>query len=478
MGAGGLRINAPHIDLFTPATVIAAAVRAGEASAKEIVQAMLERIASLDADLGCFTVVLAEEALAAAASIDSSHPKGTLAGVPVAVKDHIWMAGAPATNGSRALKDFVPAEDCAAVARLRQAGAVILGKTNNPEFCYSGDTSPLWGSTRNPYNLGRTPFGSSSGSAAAVAAGLTTIAMGTDGGGSIRAPSAFCGTVGHKPSFGLVPKLPGFIGWPTLSVHGPMGRTVEDVATMLTVMSGAHSADPATAGTSGANFAEAICSRENLAGLTIAVSEDLGIADVEPEIRHLFRRAVDVIQSLGCEIEEIHPRTDNPAELWWTIAAAESFASEGFLLDREEELTPYSVNVIRSGEGMTAGAYLAAQECRKDLCRKWAEAFEQFDLIVYPATSVLPFPLGWLGPGGKDDESWFGMDAVANLTGQPALALPCGLSAERLPVGIQIMGPRFSDTTVISAAAVIERHFERATPPAPYGRPTEDRATH
>ena len=218
-------------------------VRAGRVSPVELVEESLAAIARLDPEIGAFTVVLADEARATARAVDArvadGEPVGPLAGVPVAIKDHIWMRGAPATNGSHAFAGFVPDEDCACVARLRAAGAVFVGKTNNPEFCYRGITdNDVFGLTRNPWALEHTPGGSSGGSGAAVAAGMVPLAVGTDGGGSIRIPASFCGIAGLKPTFGLVPKEPGFRDWRTLSVDGPLARTVRDLALMLSVMAG------------------------------------------------------------------------------------------------------------------------------------------------------------------------------------------------------------------------------------------------
>lgn len=185
----------------------AAAIRTGELTATQAVEAALARIAEADGRISAFTVVTAGAARARAAEVDAGGVTGPLAGVPIAVKDHVWLAGVPATNGSRVLREFVPARSCACVQRLVDAGAVVVGKTNNPEFCYRGVTdNELFGTTRNPHNLTRTTGGSSGGSAAAVAAGMVSLAVGTDGGGSIRIPSAFCGTYGHKPTFGLVPR--------------------------------------------------------------------------------------------------------------------------------------------------------------------------------------------------------------------------------------------------------------------------------
>src|SRR4051812_48041815 len=235
---------------MTPdAVAMAAAVCDGRSTAEELVTTALDRIGARDGEINAFTVVLRDEALARAREIDAAEPstRGPPAGGPVSVKDHIWMAGQPATNGSLALRDFVPDVDAVPVARLRAAGAVIVGKTNNPEFCYRGYTdNAVYGTTRNPWSLDRTPGGSSGGAGASVAYGATPLAVGTDGGGSIRIPSAFCGVAGHKPSFGLVPKLPGFRGWPTLSVDGPLARSVRDLRLALRVMAGAHPADPLT----------------------------------------------------------------------------------------------------------------------------------------------------------------------------------------------------------------------------------------
>lgn len=445
---------------LVPASDIADAVKNGAVDAEDVVRMTLDRIAQLDVELNAFTVVLEESALADAAAMSPARMAGPLAGVPVAIKDHIWVAGAPATNGSLVMRDFVPQSDCAAVERLRAAGAIVIGKTNNPEFCYRGDTdSPVYGVTRNPYNLACTPGGSSGGSAAAVSAGLVSLAMGTDGGGSIRVPSAFCGIVGHKPTFGLVPTRPGFRGWPTLSVHGPMGRSVRDVATMLNVMAGEHPADPSTVPSE-----ELLPSdREDLRGIRVVFSEDFGFAEVEKEVRRLFSAARAAIESLGCTVVEAGLPTENPVALWTEIAAAESYASEGQFLAHESELTPYSVQMIRLGEKVTARGYLDAQERRRALVQSWGEVFEDVDLVISPGAAVTAVAID--NAEVHSDDDWWGMEVVANLTGQPSTAVPCGIAASGLPVGLQIMGPRYADRAVLSAAAVIERSMPHLTPP-------------
>jgi Asp-tRNA(Asn)/Glu-tRNA(Gln) amidotransferase A subunit family amidase len=454
---------------FVSARQIAAAVRAGSLDPVDVAESALQRIEALDRELNAFTVVLADEALKDARRLSASRLAGPLAGVPVAVKDHVWMAGAPATNGSRALADFVPDVDCVAVARLRAAGAVIVGKTNNPEFCYRGHTdSPVYGVTRNPFDLTRTPGGSSGGSAAAVSAGLVPLAVGTDGGGSIRAPSAFCGIVGHKPTFGLVPTRPGFQGWPTLSVHGPIGRNLADVATMLSVMAGPHPADPSTVPVDCEALAAAPGSRPDLGGLRVVVSEDFGFAKLDTDIREIFGRATAALESLGCELVERETPGGDPIGMWYEIAAAESFASEGHLLSRAAGLTEYSLGMLQRGEAMSAGQYLEAQERRRALVRAWGELFDQVDLVISPG-KVIPPPTIEAAQADDDEGWWWGMDAIANLTGQPSLALPCGLTPTGLPVGLQVLGRRHFDPTVLAAAAVLEEVLPHPVPPPPFG---------
>lgn len=468
------------VDPFAPAVDVAAAVRAGSVSAVEVTEAALARIAEVDPLLGAFTVVLRERALDEARAVDrrsSGEPELPLAGVPLAVKDHVWLAGAPATNGSRILADFVPDEDCVAVRRLTGAGAVIVGKTNNPEFCYRGDTdSPLWGLTRNPFDRERTPGGSSGGSGVAVATGMAALAVGTDGGGSIRGPSAFCGTVGHKPTYGVVPTCPGFRGWPTLSVHGPMGRSVADVAAMLAVMAGPHPADPATVPFDTATLASVGAGRDDLSGLRVAVSADFGFAAVDRDVRAGFDEAVKVLEGLGCTLAEAHPPPNEDAvALWLLIAACEGYASEGPLLDREAEMTPYSARTIRSGEAISAAEYLDAQWRRERMSRSWGAFLEDYDVIVSPGQQVLPFSVG-LSDNEGDDPSLWGMDSIANLTGQPVTSVPSGVAAGGLPVGVQFMGRRFADVQVLRTAAIFERHVARPVPAAPFG-PLEQTAS-
>jgi Asp-tRNA(Asn)/Glu-tRNA(Gln) amidotransferase A subunit family amidase len=441
-------------------------------TAVEGVEAALDAIERLDPQVNAFTVVLADEALATARAVDRGEVGGPLAGVPVAIKDHVWMRGAPATNGSLAFADNMPAEDCACVARLRAAGAVFVGKTNNPEFCYRGITdNALFGLTRNPWAPDRTPGGSSGGSAAAVAAGMVPMALGTDGGGSIRIPSSFCGIAGHKPTFGLVPKMPGFRGWPTLSVDGPMARSVADLALMLSVMAGPSAADELTWPVTVGDLPGAVA-RAGVPSGRVAVSADLGFAPVERDVRAAFDRAIGALADTGWRLEEAEPPTGDPTPLWNAIACAEGYASEGPLLaEWEEQMTPGTAEIVRAGEAVSAAAYLDAQHERAAYTRTWAEFFGTHDLLLTPAMQMTALPVGIVAPEAIDGrpvdpffDDWVTFCLPANLTGQPAASVPIGFGDDGLPVGLQVMGRRWADGAVLEAAAAVERLFPPQRP--------------
>src|SRR4051812_22731888 len=437
----------------------------GFGSAVERVQAALDAIERLDPQLNAFTVVLRDEALETARAVDRGDLGGPLAGVPVAIKDHVWMRGAPATNGSLALAGFVPDVDCACVARLRDAGAVLIGKTNNPEFCYRGITdNALYGLTRNPWDVERTPGGSSGGSGAAVAAGMVPMALGTDGGGSIRIPASFCGIAGLKPSFGVVPKMPGFRGWPTLSVDGPLARTVRDLALMLAVMAGPTPLDESALDVALGDVLGAV-ERGDVAGLRIGASVDLGFAPVERDVREVFGRALDALGDAGWAIEEVTPPSEPPIAMWNAIACAEGYASEGPLLDAHAAQMSFdTAEIVRAGERITAAEYLDVQDRRAAYAGEWAELFEGIDLLLTPAMQLTAFPVGILSPEAIDGapvdpffDDWVTFCLPANLTGRPAASVPIGFGDGGLPVGMQILGRRFEDAVVLGAAAAVER---------------------
>ncbi len=448
----------------------AAAIRDRELSPVELVDAALARIEALDRHVNAFTVSFPERARAEARAVEraaaAGEPLGRLAGVPISIKDHIWMKGELATNGSRALAHFRPDEDAVPVARIKASGCVIIGKTNNPEFCYRAFTAnELFGVTRNPWNLERTPGGSSGGAAACVAARMAPLAIGTDGGGSVRIPASFCGVVGLKGTFGLVPKLPGFHGWPTLSVDGPFGTSVRDAALLLEVMAGPHPADDLSYPGPERGYVDAATEERDLSGLRVAFSADIGIAPVEQDVRTRFHEAIETFRRVGCEVVEAHPPAVNPVPLWNTLATIEGYASEGPILERSPELIePETAEIIRAGEGKSAREYLEAQFERAAYARGWLEFFEEFDLLLTPMMQMTAFPLGIAAPAEIDGvpvdpffDDWCHLCYPANLTGQPAISLPNGFGGDGLPVGLQIMARRFDEVTLLAAAAAWER---------------------
>jgi Asp-tRNA(Asn)/Glu-tRNA(Gln) amidotransferase A subunit family amidase len=461
------------------AYALAADLRAGEVSAVSAVEDALAA-ATRRSGLNAMTEVLASSARAAAAASDGRLAQGAggpLEGVPVTVKDHIWLAGVRATNGSLALADFVPPVDCVAVHRLRDAGAVIVGKTNNPEFCYRGITDNLvFGLTRNPRDPSRTPGGSSGGAGASVAAGITHLALGTDGGGSIRIPASFCGVVGHKPSFGLVPKEPGFKGWKSLSVDGPLASSVRDAALMLSVIAGPSAADDTTVPVEVGDLLAGAVTPGSLAGLRIAYSADLGFAPVDRSVRACFASAVSVLASLGATVTAATPALGDPTALWNTIALAEGYASEGPLLAAwRSRMSPGTASIVEAGAAITGGEYVDALHTRNAYSATWAGFFDSFDVLVTPTMQMTAFPVGRLRPESIEGrpvdpffDDWCTLCLPANLAGLPATSVPAGTDDDGLPIGLQVMGPRWSDARTLRVAAA----FEAALRPAVMTRPS------
>ncbi len=448
---------------MTDAWATAQAIADGSLTATAAVGRALEAIRSADPAINAFTVVREEDALRSAAAVDRGERTGPLVGVPISVKDHVWLAGWPATNGSRALQDFVPAEDCVCVERLVAAGAVVVGKTNNPEFCYRGTTfNEVYGVSRNPRDLTRTTGGSSGGAAASVAAGLVPIAVGTDGGGSIRIPSAFCGVYGIKPTFGLVPKVPGFRGWPTLSVTGPIAGSVRDLALALSVMAGPSSRDPLTYPAPEADLLAAVAN-PGWSGLRVAASEDLGFAAVDPDVRAAFRLALESIRAVGVLVTDAHPEAIDPGPLWDAIALPEGYASEGPLLEAQpDRVGADAAAIIEAGRGARARDYLDAQDARGRFTQVWARFFDDYDVLLTPTMPVTAFSADRMAPETLDGQpvpqtfdAWCALALPANLAGLPAVSVPVGPGRDGLPVGLQLIGPRWSEARLLQAAAAI-----------------------
>jgi aspartyl-tRNA(Asn)/glutamyl-tRNA(Gln) amidotransferase subunit A len=445
---------------------IAALIRDKQLSAVELTTALLARIEALNPTLNAFCLVTAETARVAAREAEiavmKGEPLGALHGVPISLKDVLYTRGLRTTGGSRLFDELVPEEDTAAVGRLKAAGAVILGKTTTSELGHKGITdSPLFGVTRNPWNLGLTPGGSSGGAAAAVASGLGPVALGTDGGGSVRVPAAFCGLVGLKPSFGRVPQAPGFPGWEHIGHSGPLARTVRDAAAVLDVIAGGDDRDRTSLPREAGSYVQA-CDLD-VRGLHVAWTPDLGYAAVDDRVLDVCGNAAAAFEEqLGCHVEVVNPGWENPEEMFGTIVAAQFYAAWGDELPaREADMDASLVRFLRRGGAVTAREYLKSMA---QVAAYWQEAqtfLARFDLLLTPTAAVPPFPLGAGVPreiAGREVSrlGWMPFTYPFNLTGQPAISVPAGFTEDGLPIGLQIVGRRHADRTVLAAAAAFE----------------------
>lgn len=447
---------------YLSASELIALYRRGELSPVEVTEAVLERIAQLDPQINAFVTVTPERAMEDARRAEAAYRAGgetpPLAGVPLSIKDLVPTKGIRTTRGSLLDADWVPDFNPVFVQRLYDAGAVMLGKTNTPEGGWKGETTNrVAGTTRNPWNLEKTPGGSSGGAAAALAAGMGPLAQGGDGAGSIRIPAAFSGVFGHKPSFGRVP-YPG--SSPTHLAHtGPMSRTVRDAALMLDVMAGPDPSDRYSLAKA-PSFAEDI--EGGIGGLRIAWSLDLGYASVDPEVGELAAAAARRFEELDCTVEEAHPGLEDP---WEIIDILFTIGQAGAYAGRLEEVAPL-LDQGRLRQIERAGRW-SAVDMQVALSRRDAywdgmrTFFERYDLLITPAMPMTAFEAGRDFPPEIDEDStnylkWTPFTYPFNLTGQPSAAVPCGFTSEGLPVGIQITGRWRDDATVLRAAARFE----------------------
>ena len=450
-----------------PATELLSRYRDGSLSPVEATRAALERIERLDGKVNAFVMTDGERALADARASEArwmrGEPKGLVDGVPASIKDLMPTVGWPTRRGSKTVDPAGPwDEDAPCVARLRENGAVLLGKTTTPEFGWKGVTdSPLTGITRNPWNLDRTPGGSSGGAAVAVALGMGALATGSDGGGSIRIPSGLTGTFGIKPSYGRVPLYPPS-PFGALSHAGPMTRNVTDAALMLTVMAGHDSRDPFALPYDARDWRDGL--DDGVQGLRIGFSPALGYAQVDPEIASRVAQAVKVLADLGATVEAAEPGFSNalPAfqTLWFTGAA---YVVGSMTPTQRAEVDPGLVAVAEKGAATPIRAYYDAMAFRADLGIRMGRFHETYDLLATPSLAVPAFAAGHEGPHPRPHGSWPDWTPFTypfNMTGQPAASIPCGFTTEGLPVGLQLVGRRHDDATVLRAA----RCFERAHP--------------
>jgi len=455
---------------YMPAAEMAAAISEKKLSPVEVVEAILSRIEQVNPRVNAYCTLVADSALERARQAESAVMKGAelgpLHGVPVSIKDLMNTRGVRTTLGSRIYEHFVPGEDDIVVERLQAAGSIMVGKTNTPEFGFMGLTdNSLFGPTRNPWNLGRHAGGSSGGAAAAVAAGMGPLAVGSDGGGSIRIPSSFCGVFGLKPSYGRVPKGPGVPDWQTLSHTGPITRTVADAALMMEVIAGRDDRDRRSLPETGPRYLP--LADAGLNGVKIGWTPDLGYAVVDPQVVAGVTAAADVFESLGAAVEPATLDLEHPGMAFaaiWAVTFASRYLDK--LDEWQEQMDPRLVAIIERGKDITAIDYARAATAREELWQAIRPVFEKYDLLLTPTTAVPAFEVDKAdvaeigGVEGSPALDWTPFTYPFNFTGQPAASIPCGWTDEGLPIGLQIVGRRFDDAGVLRASAA----FERAAP--------------
>lgn len=447
-------------------------IRQGKLSPVDAVDASLARIEELNPKLNAFCVVAEERARKTARraeqAVENDDPLGPLHGVPVAIKDLITTKGLRTTFGSRMYEDFVPEEDNIVVERIKDAGGIIIGKTNVPEFGYQGITdNAIYGETANPWDTDKTPGGSSGGSGAAVASGMVPLALGSDGGGSVRIPASFCGLYGIKGSFGRVPVYPdhrdpdvaGGNGWESLEHIGPITRTVADSALLMDVMAGPYHMDRHSLPDDGTEFLASI-SNPNVSGLRVAYSQDWGHAAVDSRVREHTAEAASVFEDLGCTVEHADPGFGDFVEAFTAVVANETdLAGLRDAHERGELDEDLLINIIETEwdvEDFTNG-----KKARQRLNMELRRFMEEYDLLLTPTLAVPPFDLDSPGPTEIEGREvplfhWLSFTFPLNMTGHPAATVPAGWTDDGLPIGLQLIGTHLGDQTVIEASAAYE----------------------
>ena len=462
-------MNAKAHDLTqNPAHELLALYRSGQASPVEVTQAVLQRMARVNPQINAFCLVDEDAALASARASEArwlAHrlhgaPVGALDGVPTSIKDLILTQGWPTLRGSRTIDPNQAWDvDAPATARLRESGAVLLGKTTTPEFGCKGETnSPATGITRNPWNLNHTPGGSSGGTAAAVAAGLGPIGVGTDGAGSVRIPAAFCGNVGLKPSFGRVPAYP-LSPFGSVAHLGPHTMSVRDAALMMNVLKQPDARDWTSLPPDGSDYTVGL--EDGIRGLRIAFSPTLGYAkNVHPEIAAAVDVAVQQLQALGAHVEQVDPGFEDPLDITtglWFLGAYTVW--KGLNAEQQAVADPDFKTEAELGAQLSALHIQQLNQRRGVLGSHMRQFMQRYDLLVTPAVSIPAFEARAAGTVAMNPVSMLGWTPFSypfNLTQQPAITVPCGLTRDGLPMGLQVVGPMFGDALVLRAARAYE----------------------
>jgi aspartyl-tRNA(Asn)/glutamyl-tRNA(Gln) amidotransferase subunit A len=456
---------------FAPAAELCQKIAAREVSIVELTELFYQRIAEFNPKLNAYLALCPDQALAdarkAQEAVQKGEPLGPLHGIPISVKDLELTKGLTTTLGSVVFRDRVPEVDSVVVERVKQAGAIILGKTNTPEFGQSGTTeNKLGDACRNPWNTERTPGGSSGGAAAALASGLCTLATGSDGGGSIRIPASFSGVFGIKPSQGRVPRYGGY-GRPAanhFSQSGPMSRTVADTALLLRVLAGPDPRDSTSMREPPDDYLQNLGG--GVRGWRIAWSADLGYAGVDPEVVQVTGKAARVFEELGASVEDTSLTVEDPFPAFYDVFATATYTSYGHLLDdHRDEFTDYVRSTLEYAASLTAADLSRALLRVDQLKRQMDTFFDDYDLLLTPTMAVPAFPIGQRPTviGGKEVNRFWGylpFTFPINMSGQTASSVPCGFSADGMPIGLHLVGPRGAEARVLRASAA----FEQARP--------------
>ncbi|HEY6720828.1 MAG TPA: amidase [Burkholderiales bacterium] len=458
------------------AVELARLIRTRKASPVEVTEAHLAAIEKVNPAVNAFCTVAAEKALDWAREAERAVKKrarlGALHGVPVAIKDLTPTAGIRTTWGSTLFRDHVPTEDAEIVKRLKAAGAIVLGKTNTPEFGAGANTvNKVFGATRNPWNTALSASGSTGGGAAALAARMAPLAEGSDFGGSLRTPAAFCGVVGLRTTAGLIPKHPAALPWHDQSVAGPMARTAEDCALLLDAMIGLSDKSPLSVPAPWKSARVRLAKAKNLRGLRLAYAPDIAGIGVDAEIERICRNAARDLRDAGAAIEEIDINLYEGRDAFIALRGEAMVGNHLERLERIGELGDNLAGNIRAGLVLTISEIARAERKRAEIWHRWRALFEQYDLVLTPTAPVPPFPVEKNYPDvieGRKMQNyidWIAPNFLVSLAALPAVSVPAGLTSANLPVGLQIVGPRFSEPLILTAAKFVEAMHPIGLPP-------------
>jgi Asp-tRNA(Asn)/Glu-tRNA(Gln) amidotransferase A subunit family amidase len=443
------------------------AILSQELTSQEITETLIERIEKINPLINAYCTptfeIARETAKKADQAVKKSEKLGMLHGIPTSIKDLFLTKGIRTTLGSLLYENNIPEDDEVVVKRLKEAGIVILGKTNTPEFGYAGVTHNLiFGKTRNPWNTERIPGGSSGGGAAAVASGLGPLALGNDGGGSVRIPAACCGVFGHKPSLGRVPVFPRIELHAESYVHiGPIVRYVKDAALMLDAIKGPHDGDRYSLPDDKTSYLENISNKPDK--LKIGYSIDLGYAKIiDPDIEKNVINSAKKFEELGWSVENVKLKIKKPNSAFYTFYTADyAYDLKSKLKDWRDKIDPELIKMVDAGFGYTGFDIMRAMSQRTKLYETFYEFFKNYDILITPTIAIPPFELGIMFPpqiNGKNvsPTAWMPFTFPFNFTGHPAASIPCGWTNDGLPIGMQIIGNRFKDLLILQVSKAFE----------------------